>query len=56
MNQLLPFRSGDVSPPLIAAAGARAQQRFIEFFTSNIRNRNTRRAYAQAEPGASVTT
>jgi site-specific recombinase XerD len=29
-------------------AGARAQKRFIEFFTANIRNRNTRRAYAQA--------
>jgi hypothetical protein len=28
---------------LIAAAGECAQERFIEFFTANIRNRNTRR-------------
>jgi site-specific recombinase XerD len=48
MNQLVPFRCADASPALIAAAGARAQERFIEFFTANIRNRNTRRAYAQA--------
>jgi hypothetical protein len=32
------------SPALVAAAGNRAQERFIEFFTANIRNRNTRRA------------
>jgi hypothetical protein len=36
------------SPVLVAAAAYRAQKRFIEFFTANIRNRNTRRAYAQA--------
>jgi site-specific recombinase XerC len=48
MNQLVPSRSTDTSPALIAAAGSRAQERFIEFFTANIRNRNTRRAYAQA--------
>jgi hypothetical protein len=29
---------------LVAAAGERAQERFIEFFTANIRNRNTRRS------------
>jgi site-specific recombinase XerD len=33
---------------MVAPAGDRAQERFIEFFTANIRNRNTRRAYAQA--------
>ena len=44
MNQLVPFRSGAASPALVAAAGGRAQERFIEFFTANIRNRNTRRA------------
>jgi hypothetical protein len=48
MNQLVPFRSAHASPALIAAAGERAQQCFIEFFTANIRNRNVRRAYAQA--------
>jgi site-specific recombinase XerD len=47
MNQLVPFAAHDL-PALLAAADARAQERFIEFFTANIRNRNTRRAYAQA--------
>jgi site-specific recombinase XerD len=36
------------SPALIASAGDRARVRFLEFFTANVRNRNTRRAYAQA--------
>src|SRR5260370_15952696 len=35
-------------PAAIAAAGARTSERFIEFFTANIRNRNTRMAYALA--------
>ena len=35
-------------PVLIAAAGDRAAWRFIEFFTANIRNPNTRRAYGRA--------
>jgi site-specific recombinase XerD len=35
-------------PALIAAAGDRAQLRFLEFFASNIRNPNTRRAYVRA--------
>ena len=35
-------------PPLISAAGKRASFRFIEFFTANIRNQNTRVAYARA--------
>lgn len=35
-------------PKAIARAGERAGWRFIEFFTANIRNRNTRAAYAQA--------
>jgi hypothetical protein len=33
---------------LVAAAGARASYRFFEFFTAQIRNPNTRRAYARA--------
>jgi site-specific recombinase XerD len=33
---------------LIAAAGECARERVIEFLTANIRNRNTRRAYAKA--------
>ena len=46
MNQLVPFI--DRSPALIAAAGERASYRFFEFFTAQIRNPNTRRAYARA--------
>ena len=37
-----------VVPALVAAAGERASVRFIEFFTANIRNKNTRTAYALA--------
>ncbi len=35
-------------PAVIAREGERAAQRFIEFFTANIRNPNTRMAYARA--------
>jgi site-specific recombinase XerD len=35
-------------PALIADAGPKAARRFIEFFTANIRNPNTRRAYYRA--------
>ena len=35
-------------PAVIVAAGERACRRFLEFFTAQIRNPNTRRAYAQA--------
>jgi len=37
-----------VLPALIAVAGDRAALRFLEFFTVNIRNRNTRAANARA--------
>jgi hypothetical protein len=33
---------------LIAAAGAQVTETYIDFFTSTIRNRNTRAAYARA--------
>jgi integrase/recombinase XerD len=39
---------GHAFPGLIATAGENATRRFIEFFTANIRNPNTRSAYAQA--------
>ena len=39
--------SGSV-PSLFTDAGGDAVRRFIEFFTANIRNRNTRGAYARA--------
>src|SRR3954454_7191467 len=35
-------------PAQVAAAGKGAAKRFIEFFTANIRNPNTRAAYARA--------
>jgi site-specific recombinase XerC len=35
-------------PTLIASAGDAASWRYVEFFTANIRNPNTRRAYARA--------
>jgi hypothetical protein len=35
-------------PALVAAAGDAAGWRYVEFFTANIRNPNTRRAYARA--------
>ncbi len=37
-----------VVPGLIGRAGEPAARRFVEFFTANIRNPNTRRAYARA--------
>jgi site-specific recombinase XerD len=36
---------GGTVPALIASAGEDAVTRFVEFFTANIRNKNTRRAY-----------
>jgi hypothetical protein len=35
-------------PALIAGAGEKGAWRFVEFFTVNIRNRNTRAAYSRA--------
>src|SRR5712692_8267804 len=35
-------------PSVVARAGERAAHRFLEFFTVNIRNPNTRAAYARA--------
>lgn len=39
---------GQPFPKIIADAGPDARRRFIEFFTANIRNKNTRDAYARA--------
>ena len=35
-------------PELVSREGKKAEERFIEFFTANIRNKNTRLAYARA--------
>src|SRR3954466_2737159 len=43
-----PRAGGLVVPGLIAEAGDGATRRFVEFFTVNIENQNTRLAYAQA--------
>jgi site-specific recombinase XerD len=40
-----------IVPALIADAGKQAGWRYVEFFTANIRNPNTRRAYARACSG-----
>jgi len=37
-----------VLPVVISSEGERVEKRFVEFFTANIRNRNTRKAYAHA--------
>src|SRR5471032_3300903 len=47
MNHLAPIAAAH-APALIAASGPRASYRFLEFFTANIRNAHTRRAYARA--------
>jgi site-specific recombinase XerD len=48
MNQLVPITSTQALPSILAAAGANAQRRFLEFFAASIRNPHTRRAYAGA--------
>src|SRR5437879_12427635 len=43
------IRAGlEALPTIVRAQGERASRRFIQFFTANIRNRNTRAAYARA--------
>jgi site-specific recombinase XerD len=44
----LPVLFASQAPAVIVASGTRAQTRFWEFFVSNIRNANTRRAYGRA--------
>jgi site-specific recombinase XerD len=48
MNQLVPIPRANELPAIVTAAGERAQIRFLEFFAAQIRNANTRRAYARA--------
>jgi site-specific recombinase XerD len=45
---LTPLPDGQLIPAMIADAGEQAVWRYINYFTSNIRNPNTRRAYARA--------
>jgi hypothetical protein len=48
MNELAPLVASQ-APPLVAAFGARASYCFLEFFTAQIRNPHTRRAYARGD-------
>jgi hypothetical protein len=49
LSQLVPAHvSSTALPALVVAGGARAAERFIDFFTSNIHNRHTREAYGRA--------
>jgi len=48
MSQIVPAAKVTRLPVLVAAAGERAEIRFLEFFASAIRNPHTRRAYARA--------
>jgi site-specific recombinase XerD len=49
MNRLAPLSSPALQlPALVAAADDKVRASFFEFFAANIRNKNTRRAYAQA--------
>ena len=43
-----PVKAGVALPALIQAAGPKASRRFLEFFAAQIRNPNTRAAYARA--------
>lgn len=47
-SQLLVTGNAGLIPVQIATAGDTAAKRFVEFFTANIRNPNTRGAYARA--------
>ena len=50
-NELAIAGSQSLIPVQVAAAGEDAAKRFIEFFTANIRNPNTRAAYACSVAG-----
>ena len=47
-SAVTPLPAAHLIPTLISAAGDDASWRYIDFFTSNIRNPNTHRAYARA--------
>jgi site-specific recombinase XerD len=46
--QLVRAEKGIILPTIIASEGQRASNRFLEFFTANIRNANTRLSYMRA--------
>ena len=48
MQALIKTTSGVADLPALFAPTPNAARRYVEFFTANIRNPNTRRAYARA--------
>src|ERR1700678_3721311 len=48
---VLPAPQAAPGPTVVAARGPHASRRFVEFFTANIRNPNTRKAYYRAIAG-----
>jgi len=48
VNTATDLAAGVRLPAIIEAAGPRAEEKFLEFFTAHIRNPNTRRAYLRA--------
>jgi len=46
--ELVRVEKGIILPAIIASEGQRASRRFLEFFTANIRNPNTRLSYIRA--------
>jgi hypothetical protein len=48
MTEIAPLPAEAGVPALVSARGAEAEMRYLEFLVARIRNRNTRRAYAQA--------
>lgn len=49
LNSNLPSVLAGRAPALVSVSGERASYRFFEFFTAQIRNPHTRRAYRQRE-------
>lgn len=47
-EELVPLSAASVTPLVIHQGGARAEEKFFEFFTARIRNGNTRMAYLRA--------
>jgi integrase/recombinase XerD len=47
-TEIVKAEKGIVLPAIIASEGQRASKRFLEFFTANIRNLNTRLSYMRA--------
>jgi integrase/recombinase XerD len=47
-QEIILYAGGSELPALITREGEKATRRFLEFFTANIRNKNTRLSYARA--------